>query len=83
MANTGYKRRQRKGYYVSLKNIRCDCGCPATKQVQVSQVNANGKDLANVLVLCDDCYALMLDEERAYCRRVGRQTAMGGLLEML
>jgi hypothetical protein len=79
MPNTKYKRQQRKGFYITLKNIRCDCGLPATRQVQVSQVNANGKDLANVLVLCDDCYALMLDEERTYFLRVGRQTALGGV----
>jgi hypothetical protein len=79
MANTGYKRRQRKGFYVTLKDIRCDCGNPATRQVQVSQLRANGNELANVLPLCDDCYALMLDEERAYRRRVGGQVALMGV----
>lgn len=78
MPNNGYKRRQRKGYYISLKNIKCDCGNAATRQVEIAQVNANGNDLANVLALCDDCYALMLDEEMTYCSRVGRQmTALG------
>ncbi len=79
MPNTGFKRRQRKGYYISLKDIKCDCGQPATRQVQVSQLRANGNKLANVLPLCDECYALMLEEERAYCRRVGRQMALVGV----
>lgn len=79
MPNNGYKRHQRKGFYVTLKNIRCDCGLPATRQVQVDQLRANGNELASVLALCDDCYALMLDEERAYRIRVGRQTALGGV----
>jgi hypothetical protein len=77
MPNNGYKRHQRKGFYISLKDIRCDCGQPATHQVQVSQLRANGNELANVLPLCDDCYQLMLEEERTYCRRVGRQIALG------
>ena len=77
MPNTGFKRRQRKGYYISLKDIKCDCGQPERHQVQVSQLRANGNELANVLPLCEECYALMLEEERAYCRRVGRQVALG------
>ena len=78
MPNTTNKRRQRKGFYINLKDIRCECGQPATRQVQVTQLRANGNELSNVLPLCNNCYALMIDEERAYCRRVGRQmTALG------
>ena len=63
MPNTGYKRRQRKGFYITLKDIKCDCGLPATKQVQVAQYNANGNDLYSVLPLCEECYQLMLQED--------------------
>lgn len=77
MPNTTNKRIQRKGFYLSLKDIKCDCGAPATRQVQVAQLRANGNVLSNVLPLCDDCYQLMLDEERAYRRRVGGQVALG------
>ena len=77
MPNTRLKRQQRKGFYANLKNIRCECGNPATRQVQVSQLRGNGNELANVLALCEDCYQIMLDDERAYCSRVGRQVALG------
>ncbi len=77
MPNTTNKRRLRKGLYVTLKDIKCDCGQPATHQVQVAQLRANGNELANVLPLCDECYALMLDEEKTYRRRVGGQVALG------
>jgi hypothetical protein len=64
MPNTTNKRMQRKGFYLTLRDITCDCGRPATRQVQVAQFNANGNDLVNVLPLCDDCYALMIQEDR-------------------
>jgi hypothetical protein len=64
MPNTTNKRMQRKGFYLTLRDITCDCGHPATRQVQVAQFNANGNDLVSVLPLCEDCYALMIQEDR-------------------
>ena len=63
MPNTTNKRIQRKGFYISLKDVRCDCGQPATKQVQVQLYNANNKPIKQVMPLCESCYELMRDED--------------------
>lgn len=64
MQNTGFKRRQRKGFYINLRDIRCDCGLPATRQVQVVQLRANGNEMTSVIPLCEDCYQMMAAEDR-------------------
>lgn len=79
MPNTTNKRIQRKGIYVDLKDIQCECGHPATRQVLVTQLRGSGNEVSNVLPLCDNCYKLMVEEEQAYCQRVGRQTALVGV----
>ena len=56
-------KRQQKGFYRSLRDIRCDCGQPATIQVQVQLYNANNKAIKQVMPLCDACYQLMCDED--------------------
>ena len=55
--------RQQKGFYRSLKDIRCDCGAPATRQVQVQLYNANNKPIKQVMPLCEECYELMCQED--------------------
>lgn len=80
MPNTTNKRLQQyKGFYRSLKDVKCDCGQPATRQVQLQLYNANNNLIRQVMPLCEECYALMLDEERAYRRRVGGQVALVGV----
>lgn len=63
MPNTTNKQIQRKGFYVSLKDVKCDCGMPATRQVQVQLINANNKPIKQVMPLCDTCYDLMCAED--------------------
>lgn len=64
MPNTRDDRlQQRKGFYRSLKDVQCDCGQPATKQVQVQLINANNKPIRQVMPLCQACYELMCDED--------------------
>jgi len=63
MPNTTNKRLQRKGFYRSLRDVRCDCGQPATRQVQVLLYNANNRAIKQVMPLCDDCYQLMCRED--------------------
>lgn len=64
MPNTTNKRiQQYKGFYRSLRDIKCDCGAPATRQVQVQLINANNKAIKQVMPLCDECYQLMCDED--------------------
>ncbi len=64
MPNTRDKRlQQRKGFYRSLKDVKCDCGKSATKQVQVQLYNANGRPITQVMPLCDGCYQLMCKED--------------------
>ena len=47
------KRRKKQGFYTRLKDIKCDCGQPATRQVQIAQFGATGKNIKNVLPLCE------------------------------
>jgi len=63
MPNTTNKRIQRKGFYLSLKDVKCDCGLPATKQVQVQLYNANDRPIKQVMPLCQSCYDLMQRED--------------------
>jgi hypothetical protein len=64
MPNTTNKRiQQYKGFYRSLKDVKCDCGQPATKQVQVQLINANDREIKQVMPLCDGCYELMCQED--------------------
>ncbi len=60
---TNKRLQQYKGFYRSLKDVKCDCGKPATKQVQVQLYNANNRAIKQVMPLCDDCYQLMCDED--------------------
>ena len=64
MPNTTNKLiQQHKGFYRSLKDVKCDCGNPATIQVQVQLINANDRAIKQVMPLCDDCYQLMSQED--------------------
>lgn len=64
MPNTRDDRlQQRKGFYRSLKDVRCDCGQPATRQVQVQLINANDRPIKQVMPLCQKCYELMSQED--------------------
>lgn len=64
MPNTTNKRLQQyKGFYRSLKDVKCDCGQPATRQVQVQLFNANDRPIKQVMPLCQRCYELMSAED--------------------
>ena len=63
MPSTTHKQLQPKGFYRSLRDIRCDCGQPATRQVQVQLYNANSRAIKQVMPLCDECYQLMCAED--------------------
>ncbi len=63
MRNTTNRRIQPKGFYLSLKDIKCDCGAPATRQVQVLLYNANNRPIKQYMPLCQGCYELMLQED--------------------
>lgn len=63
MPSITHKQLQPKGFYRSLRDIRCDCGNPATRQVQVQLINANDRPIRQVMPLCDACYQLMCDED--------------------
>ena len=64
MPNTTNKRlHQFKGFYRSLKDVKCDCGQPATRQVQVQLINANDKPIRQVMPLCESCFEMMERED--------------------
>jgi len=65
MPNTTNKRLQQyKGFYRSLKDVKCDCGNPATRQVQVQLINSSDRAIKQVMPLCDSCYQLMCKEDK-------------------
>ena len=63
MPNTTNKPIRPKGFYLLLRDIKCDCGNPATRQVQVQLYNANSRAIKQVMPLCDECYQLMCAED--------------------
>ena len=64
MPNTRDDRlQQRKGFYRTLRDVKCDCGQPATRQVQVQLINANDKMIKQVMPLCESCFELMRSED--------------------
>ena len=60
----------RRGYYLRMdRQVLCECGLPATHQVRVTQLRmlwagACWKEMVQAMPLCDDCYALFLEEEK-------------------
>lgn len=46
------------------RNVRCECGCRATRQVWFRQQGADGRWMVNWLPLCEECYEMMVREDR-------------------
>ena len=68
MTHTAFTKQHQQTGYRRLIAIRCDCGRPATHQVQVQQFNGFGRRTKTTLPLCDACYQLMLAEDRGILR---------------
>lgn len=64
MAHTAFDRHHKQRGYASLDTIRCDCGQPAKHQVQAMQFNASGRQLTVIIPLCENCFVLMLQEDK-------------------
>lgn len=68
MTHTAHSKHHQETGYRRLIGIKCDCGQPATHQAQVWQFNSNGVRYRAVLPLCQNCYNLILQEDRGVVR---------------
>lgn len=68
MTHTAFDKRHQQQGYRRLIAIRCDCGQPATHQIQVEQYSSLDRLRIVTLALCESCYQLMLAEDRGIRR---------------
>lgn len=59
-------RPRHRGWRRFDKQVRCECGDPATRQVQFVQLSSSGEAFVNYLVICQACYELMQAEDSQF-----------------